>query len=153
MVGSKEMNVTQGEEEVKKEKVGKNKPDEKEDKPDFVLSLLKSVIDSVLFEEVTKVGLNMNEHRGILVKAILEFVGDHEDKPVDLSWLGEAFKAGWKVYREKEDEKATVDVFMIEMNNELSIPENDSGVSDMWLYTWCSDLTLFSDQSWLCMAL
>ena len=35
------------------------------------------------------------------------------------------------MYREKEDEKATVDVFMIEMNNELSIPENDSGVSDM----------------------
>ena len=115
MVGSEEIqDVTQGE-EVKKE----------ETKPDFVCLFLNNIIDGVLYQEVTAIGMKMNAYRSALAKAILEFAGEHEHDLADLSRMGDAFRAGWKVYKEKEDEKATVDVFMEAMNNRLWIPKSD----------------------------
>ena len=112
-----EIDVTQGE-EVKKEE-----PDEK--KPDFIQLFLNNIVDGILYQEVTVIGMKMNKYRGILAKAILEFAGEHEEDLADLSRMGDAFRAGWKVYREKEDEKATVDAFMEAMNNRLWIPKSD----------------------------
>ena len=123
MVGGEEIvdsgiDVTQGE-EVKKEE----EPDEK--KPDFVCLFLNNIIDGILYQEVTTLGMKMNKYRGILAKAILEFAGEHEEDLADLSRMGDAFRAGRKVYREKEDEKAAVDAFMKGMNNQLWIPKSD----------------------------
>ena len=127
MVDGEEIDVTQtddsGIDVTRGEGVKKEEPDEK--KPDFVQLFLNNIVDGILYQEVTVVGMKMNKYRGILAKAILEFAGEHEEDLADLSRMGDAFRAGWKVYREKEDEKATVDAFMEAMNNRLWIPKSD----------------------------
>ena len=127
MVGGEEIDVTQsvdsGIDVTQGEGVKKEEPDEK--KPDFVHLFLNNIIDGILYQEVSEIGMKMNRYRGILAKAILEFAGEYEEELADLSRMGDAFRAGWKVYREKEDEKATVDAFMEAMNNRLWIPKSD----------------------------
>lgn len=78
-------------------------------------------------EEVTQLGSKMNHYRGILAKAVLEFAEGHQDDEADLSRLVDAFRAGWKVYREKEDESTTVNVFMKGMNNQLWVKKEEAG--------------------------
>ena len=126
MVGGEEMidsDVTQGEEVKKEEEV------KKKDEPDIIVSMLGKVIDTILLEEMTAIGLKMNKYRGILAKAILEFAEEHQDEDVNLLRLVDSFRAGWKAYRQRENEevakKVAVDVFMEAMNNRLWIPKSD----------------------------
>ena len=65
----------------------------------------------------------MNRYRALLADTILEFAEEHQEEQANLDRLVDAFRAGWKVYGESEEEKATVDVFMKEMNNELWVSE------------------------------
>ena len=69
--GSEKIDVIQGLEEIDVTQGEETKPNEKEAKPDFVLLLLKCIIDTVLMEEVTRLGLKMNAYRSILAKAVL----------------------------------------------------------------------------------
>ena len=128
MVGGDE--VTLGEQQLKEkiekeEEMQEDKKEEecKREKPDYVVMLLQTTIDTVLLEEVHRVGVKMNRYRVILSKAILDFADGHEDDEPDLNLLVDAFRAGWKVFRQEEDEKTTVDAFMKAMNNQLWVDE------------------------------
>ena len=99
------------------------KKDEKKEKPDIIFLLLERSIDTILLEEVTKVGLKMNRYKALLAKTILEFAEEHQKEQANMDRLVDAFRAGWKVYSENEEEKATADEFMKEMNNELWVPK------------------------------
>ena len=93
-------------------------------KPDIVTLMLERVIDTILLEEVTHLGMKMNCYRSVLAEGILKFSKDHQEDKADLSHLIEAFRQGWKVYRVNEDVKATLDTFMAAMNNQLWQPES-----------------------------
>ena len=112
--------------ELKKEiKYGKKKekPEEK-DTPEILSLMLERVIDTVLLEEVTHLGMKVNRYRSVLAEGIRTFAEDHQEDKADLSRLIEAFRQGWKVYRVNEHVKATLDTFMEAMNNQLWQPES-----------------------------
>ena len=119
----------QGEEgidaEIKFEKP-QGEPDVKKESPDFLKLMLERAIDTILLEEVADVGGKMNRYRSVLSQGILAFAEGHQEDKVDLSRLIESFRQGWKVYRVNEQEKTTLDTFMLAMNNKLWVPE-DSG--------------------------
>ena len=102
------------------------KPDVKKDPPDFMKLMLERAIDTILLEEMADVGSKMNRYRSVLSQGILAFAEQHQEDKVDLSRLIESFRQGWKVYRVNEQEKTTLDTFMLAMNNKLWVPE-DSG--------------------------
>ena len=125
MVGGDEiqevMDTTQAVEEINLDEK-ESKPEVKEEeKPDFIRIMLEKVIDTILMEEMCNIGTKTNRYRAILAKAILEFAEGHQEDNCNLDLLVDSFRAGWKVHREKEDEKATVTSFMKEMNNQLWI--------------------------------
>ena len=104
------------------------KPEVKEEeKPDVIRFMLEKVIDTILMEEVCLVGTKMNNYKATLSKAILEFAEGHQDETVNLDRLVDSFRAGWKVYREKEDEKAAVKSFMKAMNNQVWVEKKEEG--------------------------
>ena len=107
------------EEETQEEK----KEECKKDTPDAIFMLLQRTIDTVLLEEVVSTGVKMNRYREILAKGIMTFADGHEDEDADLSRLVDSFRTGWKAFKQNEDEKATLDVFMKAMNNELWVQE------------------------------
>ena len=119
----------QGEEgidaEIKFEKP-QGEPDVKKESPDFLKLMLERAIDTILLEEVAELGGKMNRYRSVLSQGILAFAEGHQEDKVDLSRLIESFRQGWKVYRVNEQEKTTLDTFMLAMNNQLWVPE-DSG--------------------------
>ena len=119
----------QGEEgidaEIKFEKPH-GEPDVKKESPDFLKLMLERAIDTILLEEIADVGGKMNRYRSVLSQGILAFAEGHQEDKVDLSRLIESFRQGWKVYRVNEQEKTTLDTFMLAMNNKLWVPE-DSG--------------------------
>ena len=119
----------QGEEgidaEIKFEKP-QGEPDVKKESPDFLKLMLERAIDTILLEEVADLGGKMNRYRSVLSQGILAFAEGHQEDKVDLSRLIESFRQGWKVYRVNEQEKTTLDTFMLAMNNQLWVPE-DSG--------------------------
>ena len=119
----------QGEEgidaEIKFEKP-QGEPDVKKESPDFLKLMLERAIDTILLEEIADVGGKMNRYRSVLSQGILAFAEGHQEDKVDLSRLIESFRQGWKVYRVNEQEKTTLDTFMLAMNNKLWVPE-DSG--------------------------
>ena len=126
MVCADEVTVEQQlKQEVEDKKEDKKEEEEecKREKPDYVVMLLHTTIDTVLLEEVHRLGVKMNRYRVILSKAILDFADGHEDDEPDLNRLVDAFRAGWKVFRQEEDEKTTVDAFMKAMNNQLWVNE------------------------------
>ena len=111
--------------EIKFEKP-QGEPDVKKESPDFLKLMLERAIDTILLEEVADVGGKMNRYRSVLSQGILAFAEGHQEDKVDLSRLIESFRQGWKVYRVNEQEKTTLDTFMLAMNNKLWVPE-DSG--------------------------
>ena len=124
MVGGDEIqeDTTQGEVmDTSPGEVKETKPDVKEEKPDVIRYILEKVIDTILMEEVCHVGMKMNRYKAILAKAILDYADGHQEEDCNLDLLVDSFRAGWKVYREKEDEKAAVKSFMKEMNNQFWI--------------------------------
>ena len=96
----------------------------KREKPDFLALMLERVIDTILLEEVAELGTKMNHYRAVLVEGILTFAESHQEDKADITRLVEAYRQGWKVYRENEDVKATLDTFMATMNNQLWVPES-----------------------------
>ena len=70
----------------------------------------------------------MIEFRKVLARGVMLFAEKHAEDKAKVDRLVDAFRAAWKVYRERGDEKTTMNVFMKEMDNELWVPE-DSGVS------------------------
>ena len=108
--------------ELKKEiKFGKSQGESevKNESPDFLKLMLERAIDTILLEEVADLGTKMNRYRGVLSEGIMAFAEGHQEDKVDLTRLIEAFRQGWKVYRENEHVKATLDTFMTAMNNQL----------------------------------
>ena len=99
-------------------------------KPDVIFLLLQRSIDTILLEEVTSVGLKMNDYKALLAQGILKFAEEHQENRANMDRLVDAFRASWKVYRECEDGKRTMDVFMKEMNSQLRIPEKLRKIRD-----------------------
>ena len=96
----------------------------KKETPDFLALMLERVIDTILLEKVASLGTKMNCYRAALAEGILAFAEGHQEDKVDITRLVEAFRQGWKVYRENEHVKATMDTFMEAMNNQLWQPES-----------------------------
>ena len=95
----------------------------KKEAPDFLALMLERTIDTILLEEVANLGTKMNRYRAVLAEGILNFAEGHQDDKADITRLVEAFRVGWKVYRENEHVKATLDAFMEAMNNQLWQPD------------------------------
>ena len=96
----------------------------KKEAPDFLALMLERTIDTILLEEVACLGTKMNRYRAVLAEGILAFAEEHQDDKADITRLVEGFRQGWKVYRENEHVKATLDAFMEAMNNQLWQPES-----------------------------
>ena len=109
--------------ELKKE-IKFKKSEVKKETPDFLALMLERVIDTILLEEVAGLGTKMNRYRAVLAEGILAFAEGHQEDKADITRLVEAFRQGWKVYRENEHVKVTLDVFMEAMNNQLWQPES-----------------------------
>ena len=101
----------------------------KKDSPDFLVLMLERAIDTILLEEVSGLGTKMNRYRAVLAEGILAFAEGHQEDKADITRLIEAFRQGWKVYRENEHVKATLDTFMTAMNNRLWVPDDSGHVS------------------------
>ena len=86
--------------------------------------MLERAIDTILLEEVAELGAKMNRYRAVLAEGILAFAEGHQEDKADITRLIEAFRRGWKVYRENEHVKATLDTFMAAINNQLWQPES-----------------------------
>ena len=99
----------------------KEKVDEEEE-GDLLAALLKKTIDTILVEEFFEANAKMNEFRRVLARSVLLFTEKHTEDKAKVDRLVDSFRAAWKVYREKGNEKATLDVFMKEMDNELWLP-------------------------------
>ena len=100
---------------------------DEEESADLVISLLKKTINTILVEEFFETNTKMNEFRRVLARGILLFAEKQGEDKAKVDQLVDSFRAAWKVYREKGDEKTTMDVFMKEMDNELWVTE-DAGV-------------------------
>ena len=101
----------------------------KKDSPDFMVLMLERAIDTILLEEVSGLGTKMNRYRAVLAEGILAFAEGHQEDKADITRLIEAFRQGWKVYRQNEHVKATLDTFMTAMNNRLWVPDDSGHVS------------------------
>ena len=101
----------------------KEEVDEKEE-GDVLVVLLKKIIDTILIEEFFETNRKMNLFRYTLSQGVMKFAEKHEGDTAKLDRLVDSFRAAWKVYKEDGDEKATMDVFMKTMNNELWVSED-----------------------------
>ena len=99
----------------------KEEVDEKEE-TDILAALLKKTIDTILVEEFFEANAKMNGFRRVLARGVLLFTEKHTEDKAKVDRLVDSFRAAWKVYRENGNEKATLDVFMKEMDNELWLP-------------------------------
>ena len=99
---------------------------EKKERPDFLFRLLEHCINTILLEELHLVGEKMNAFCRVLAKGVLQFAEteEAETSQVKLDRFVYYFRAAWKDWKEKEDKKSAVDVFMKEMDNELWHPEH-----------------------------
>ena len=114
MVGlSKQEIVSYEAEERKKEKEVDN----------ALLMLVQTTIKAVAMEEAMSINEKMERYRSILAKGVVAFAGGHEDARPKMERFVDSFRAGWKAFKQNEDEKATLDVFMKAMNNELWVEE------------------------------
>ena len=96
----------------------KEEVDEKEE-TDALLVLLKKIIDTIIMEEFFEVNRKMNLFRMVLADGILKFAEQHAEDKAKMDRFVDSFRASWKVYKVNGDKKATIDVFMKTMNNEL----------------------------------
>ena len=119
MVGGDEVqDETQGQQLTNEEEV-----DEKE-AADALLVLLKKIMDTIMMEEFFEVNRKMNLFRIVLAEGIKKFAEEHMDDKPKMERFVDSFRAGWKVYKVNGDKKATMDVFMKTMNNELWVSED-----------------------------
>ena len=147
-----------GGDEVQDETQGQqltNEDIKKEEEVDALLVLLKKIMDTIMMEEFFEANRKMNLFRRVLADGILKFAEEDIDDRPKMDLFVDLFRAGWKVYKVNGDKKATMDVFMKTMNNELW----DSEDTKAWLYTWSSSFTfliwpigIFYDQiRWYCI--
>ena len=117
MVGEGEMLTDEELKEIKEEV-------DKKESGCFVAELIKKTIDTIMIEEFYEINSRMNAFRRVLAKGILLFAENHTEDTAKLERFVDAFRATWKVYKENEDEKNVLDVFVNEMNNELWTPSD-----------------------------
>ena len=91
---------------------------------DALVVLLKKIVDTIMMEEIFEVNRKMNLFRSVLAEGILKFAEKHEGDKAKMDLFVDSFRAGWKVYKVNGDKKATLDVFMKTMNNELWVSED-----------------------------
>ena len=92
---------------------------DKKESGDILVALLKKTVDTIMVEEFFETNTKMNEFRRVLARGVLLFAEKHVEDKAKVDRLVDSFRAAWKVCKEDGDEKATLDVFMKEMNNEL----------------------------------
>ena len=97
---------------------------EKVEEADPVVVLLKKMIDTIVIKEFLETNRKMNLLRRVLAKGVLKFAEEHAEDTAKLDRLVDSFRAAWKVFKEHGDDKATMDIFMKEMNNELWVSED-----------------------------
>ena len=85
----------------------------------FVAEVIKNTVGTIMIEEFYETDKKMNRFRNVLAKGMLAFAQNHTEDTAKLERFVDAFRTSWKVYKENEDEKNVLDVFMNEMNNEL----------------------------------
>ena len=85
----------------------------------FVAELIKRTVGTIVMEELYETDKKMNRFRNVLAQGMLAFAQNHTEDTAKLERFVDAFRTSWKVYKENEDEKNVLDVFMNEMNNEL----------------------------------
>ena len=95
---------------------------DKKESGDILVALLKKTVDTIMVEEFFETNTKMNEFRRVLARGVLLFAEKHVEDKAKVDRLVDSFRAAWKVHRKNGDEKATLDVFMKEMNNELWVP-------------------------------
>ena len=95
--------------------------EQKKKRPDLIVKLLEHSINTILLEELHLVGEKMNAFRQVLAEGALKFADSEgaRNSKVKLDKLVDSFQAAWKDWKEKEDKKSAVDVFMKEMDNEI----------------------------------
>ena len=122
MVGGDEVqDETQGQ-QLTNEDIKKIK--EEVDEADALLVLLKKIMDTIMMEEFFEVNRKMNLFRIVLAEGIKKFAEEHMDDKPKMDGFVDSFRARWKVYKVNGDKKATMDVFMKTMNNELWVSED-----------------------------
>ena len=97
-----------------------------------LIVLLSKIIDTILMEEFFEANRRMNLFRLVLADGIKNFAENHGRDKAKMELFVDAFRAGWKVYKVNGDKKATLDVFMETMKNELWFNEE---------YPWGSEDT------------
>ena len=100
-------------EELEEEEVDKRESDY------FVGELIKRTVGTIMMEELYETDKKMNRFRNVLAEGMLAFAEKHTEDTAKLDRFVDAFRTSWKVYKENEDEKNVLDVFMNEMKNEL----------------------------------
>ena len=88
----------------------------------FVAELIKNTVSTIMIEEFYETDKKMNRFRNVLAQGILVFAQKHSEDKAKLERFVDAFRASWKAFKENEDEKNVLDIFMNEMNNELWTP-------------------------------
>ena len=117
MVGEGEMLTAEELEEIKEEV-------DKKESACFVAELIKKTVGTIMMEELYETDKKMNKFRNVLSKGMLVFAQNHTEDTAKLERFADAFRTSWKVYKENEDEKNILDVFMNEMKNELWTPSD-----------------------------
>ena len=85
----------------------------------FVAELIKNTVGTIMIEEFYETDKKMNRFRNVLSKGMLAFAEKHTEDTAKLDRFVDAFRTSWKAFKENEDEKNVLDVFMNEMKNEL----------------------------------
>ena len=88
----------------------------------FVAELIKNTVGTIMIEEFYETDKKMNRFRNVLAEGILAFAQNHTEDTAKLERFVDAFRTSWKAFKENEDEKNVLDIFMNEMNNELWTP-------------------------------
>ena len=113
------------------------KKEEADVEDEAILVLLKNTINTIMMEELFDINRKMNLFRRVLAQGVLKFAENHEGDTAKMDLFVDSFRAAWKVYKKDGDEKATMDVFMKAMDNELWNSEDTVA----WLCTWSSSFT------------
>ena len=78
---------------------------DEEESADLVISLLKKTINTILVEEFFETNTKMNEFRRVLARGVLVFAEKHTEDKAKVDRLVDSFRAAWKVYKERGNEK------------------------------------------------
>ena len=96
----------------------KEKGDEEEE-VDFLVLLLKKMVDTIMMEEFFETNRKMNLFRHVLAQGVLKFAEGHMDDTPKMERFVDSFRVAWKLYKENGDKEKTMDAFMKAMENEL----------------------------------